>query len=95
MRVEAGLNGATGRMWIDDLDLEPVGAASVAPDASLGASAGAASSLDGSLHAILAAAGMQNPLREDRQRPVDPRLGKIEAVGAEASGLFRGGRPRR
>jgi poly(beta-D-mannuronate) lyase len=33
---------------------------------------------------------MKNPLREDRQRPIDPRLIKIETEGIEHSGLFPG-----
>src|ERR1039457_4923101 len=43
-----------------------------------------------SLHKILATAGMKNPLREDRQRPIDPRLTKLETEGTTTSGLFPG-----
>lgn len=51
---------------------------------------GNTTALDASLHKLLADAGLPNPLREDRQRPVDPRLIKIETEGIERSGLFTG-----
>jgi poly(beta-D-mannuronate) lyase len=54
------------------------------------ASLTAAASMDAPLHEILAAAGVDNPLREDLQRPIDPRLTRIEADGIEGSGLFPG-----
>jgi len=43
-----------------------------------------------SLRDALAAAGMKNPLRLELQRPVDPRLVKIEAEGIEGCGMFKG-----
>jgi poly(beta-D-mannuronate) lyase len=48
--------------------------------------------LDAALHEALLGAGIRPALREDLQRPVDPRLLRIETLGLEASGLFRGQR---
>jgi hypothetical protein len=48
--------------------------------------------LDESLREVLRSAGIRPALREDLQRPVDPRLLRIETWGIEGSGLFRGKR---
>ena len=48
--------------------------------------------IDKELREILRAASIRPALREDLQRPVDPRLNRIETLGLRASGLFTGRR---
>lgn len=48
--------------------------------------------LDAQLHQTLATAGFQPALRENLQRPVDPRLLQLEKLGIEGSKLFPGRR---
>lgn len=48
--------------------------------------------LDASLQRILRTASIRPALREDLQRPVDPRLLRIESLGLKASGFFSGKR---
>jgi poly(beta-D-mannuronate) lyase len=45
---------------------------------------------DAALADVLSAAKWKSQLRLDLQRPIDPRLEKIETAGIEGSGLFRG-----
>ena len=48
--------------------------------------------LDAELHEVLRSAGIRPALRGDLQRPVDPRLQRIELHGLDNSGLFPGRR---
>lgn len=50
----------------------------------------AAGDFDAALGETLVAAGMNNPLHLELQRPVDPRLLRMEAKGIERCGLFNG-----
>lgn len=45
---------------------------------------------DSTLRDTLTAAGIKDPLRHDLQRPIDPRLSKIESGSFEQSGLLSG-----
>lgn len=78
----------TSRLWTAGLILAIAGArlaASAVPSTGTAA-------LDAELHEILRTAGIRPALREDLQRPVDPRLVRIETLGPQASGLFPGRR---
>jgi poly(beta-D-mannuronate) lyase len=50
----------------------------------------APASRDAARRQALADAGMENPLREELQRPIDPRLVRLEVLGIAGSGLFPG-----
>ena len=64
----------------------------ITPDAAATPVGAETACLDAELQATLLSAGIRPDLRTDLQRPIDPRLLRLEALGVEGSGLFRGKR---